>query len=48
MLESRPGFIKAVIRQVNTRYLYRPVSRLDLKDAIDDNKVAIVESRLTR
>ena len=48
MLESRSGFIKAVIRQVDTRYLYRLASRLDLGDAVDDNEVAIVEGRLTR
>ena len=48
MLESRPGFIKTVIRQVDTRYLYRLVSRLDLGDAVDDNEVVIVEGRLTR
>ena len=43
VLESRPGFIKAVIRQGDTGYLYRLASRLDLGDAVDDDEVAMVE-----
>ena len=48
LLKSYLGNDKAIIRLVDIKYLYRLVSRLDSENDVNDNKVIIIESKLTR